>query len=135
MRISDWSSDVCSSDLNGASEVGGLFLHPAARAGGLGLLLARSRYLFIARHRARFGDRILTELRGVIAEAGGSPFWDGVAGQFFGMSFQAADQFNAVHGNQFIADLRPKHQVYIPMLTETAPRAIGAPNPTGHPPT
>src|SRR3546814_4598198 len=64
MRISDWSSDVCSSDLNGASEVGGLFLHPAARAGGLGLLLARSRYLFIARHRARFGDRILAELRG-----------------------------------------------------------------------
>ena len=55
---------MLSNDLNGSSEVGGLFLHPAARAGGLGLLLARSRYLFIARHRARFGDRILAELRG-----------------------------------------------------------------------
>src|SRR3546814_1824963 len=53
---------MLSNDLNGASEVGGLFLHPAARAGGLGLLLARSRYLFIARHRARFADRILAEL-------------------------------------------------------------------------
>ena len=102
---------MLSNDLNGASEVGGLFLHPAARAGGLGLLLARSRYLFIARHRARFGDRILAELRGVIDEAGGSPFWDGVAGKFFGMNFQEADQFNAVHGNQFIADLMPKHPV------------------------
>src|SRR3546814_5709368 len=60
---------MLSNDLNGASEVGGLFLHPAARAGGLGLLLARSRYLFIARPRARFGDRLLAELRGVIAEA------------------------------------------------------------------
>ena len=30
-------------DLEDASEVGGLFLHPAMRAGGLGLLLARSR--------------------------------------------------------------------------------------------
>jgi arginine N-succinyltransferase len=122
---------MLSNDLNGASEVGGLFLHPAARAGGLGLLLARSRYLFIARHRARFADRILAELRGVIDEAGGSPFWDGVAGKFFGMSFQEADQFNAVHGNQFIADLMPKHPVYIAMLPETARAVIGVPHPTG----
>ena len=35
-------------DHDGASEVGGLFLHPDLRAGGLGRLLARSRYLFIA---------------------------------------------------------------------------------------
>ena len=28
-------------DLEGASEVGGLFLHPQERAGGLGMLLAR----------------------------------------------------------------------------------------------
>ncbi|MBY0394104.1 MAG: arginine N-succinyltransferase, partial [Novosphingobium sp.] len=33
-------------DLEGSSEVGGLFLHPNERAGGLGMLLARSRYLF-----------------------------------------------------------------------------------------
>ncbi len=122
---------MLSNDLNGSSEVGGLFLHPAARAGGLGLLLARSRYLFIARHRARFGDRILAELRGVIDEAGGSPFWDGVAGKFFGMSFQEADQFNAVNGNQFIADLMPKHPVYIAMLSEHARSVIGVPHPSG----
>jgi arginine N-succinyltransferase len=58
-------------DLEGCSEVGGLFLHPGERAGGLGMLLARSRYLFIAQHRARFADRILAELRGIIDEAGG----------------------------------------------------------------
>ena len=51
-------------DLEGSSEVGGLFLHPHERAGGLGLLLARSRYLFIRAHRAIFADRILAELRG-----------------------------------------------------------------------
>ena len=118
-------------DLEGASEVGGLFLHPGERAGGLGMLLARSRYLFIAAHRARFADRILAELRGVIDEAGGSPFWDGVAGRFFGMNFQAADEFNATHGNQFIADLMPKHPIYIAMLSETARAAIGLPHPSG----
>lgn len=118
-------------DLEGCSEVGGLFLHPNERAGGLGLLLARSRYLFIAMHRARFADRVIAELRGIIDERGGSPFWDGVAGRFFGMSFQEADYFNAINGNQFIADLMPKHPVYIAMLDDNARSVIGVPHPTG----
>ncbi|KQM65018.1 arginine N-succinyltransferase [Sphingomonas sp. Leaf17] len=118
-------------DLEGSSEVGGLFLHPGERAGGLGLLLARSRYLFIRAHRDRFADRILAELRGVIDEAGGSPFWDGLAGRFFGMNFQDADQFNAIHGHQFIADLMPKHPIYTAMLSEGARAAIGLPHPSG----
>jgi arginine N-succinyltransferase len=118
-------------DLEGACEVGGLFLHPGERAGGLGLLLARSRYLFIRAHRARFADRILAELRGIIDEAGGSPFWDGLAGRFFGMNFQDADQFNAINGHQFIADLMPKHPIYTAMLPEAARSAIGLPHPSG----
>ncbi len=118
-------------DLEGASEVGGLFLHPGERAGGLGLLLARSRYLFIRAHRARFADRILAELRGVMDEAGGSPFWDGLAGRFFGMNFQEADSFNAVNGHQFIADLMPKHPIYTAMLTDHARSVIGLPHPSG----
>ncbi len=118
-------------DLEGSSEVGGLFLHPGERAGGLGLLLARSRYLFIRAHRPRVADRILAELRGVIDEAGGSPFWDGLAGRFFGMNFQEADQFNAVNGHQFIADLMPKHPIYTAMLSDGARAAIGLPHPSG----
>ncbi|CAN5329776.1 arginine N-succinyltransferase [soil metagenome] len=118
-------------DLEGSCEVGGLFLHPGERAGGLGLLLARSRYLFIRAHRARFADRILAELRGIIDEAGGSPFWDGLAGRFFGMNFQDADEFNAVNGHQFIADLMPKHPIYTAMLSESARAAIGLPHPSG----
>lgn len=118
-------------DLEGSSEVGGLFLHPEARAGGLGLLLARSRYLFIRAHRGIFAERILAELRGVIDTGGGSPFWDGIAGRFFGMNFQAADEFNATNGNQFIADLMPKHPVYVAMLPESARSVIGTPHPSG----
>lgn len=120
-----------STDLEGTTEVGGLFLHPGERAGGLGLLLARTRYLFIRNHRQRFADRTIAELRGVIDEAGGSPFWDGVAGRFFGMNFQEADEFNAKFGNQFIADLMPKHPVYIAMLPESAKAVIGIPHPSG----
>tara|TARA_R100001129_G_scaffold39536_3_gene26612 strand:+ start:3137 stop:4150 length:1014 start_codon:yes stop_codon:yes gene_type:complete len=118
-------------DLEGCSEVGGLFLHPNERAGGLGLLLARSRYLFIAMHRQRFAERVLAELRGIIDDRGGSPFWDGVAGRFFGMTFQEADYFNAINGNQFIADLMPKYPVYVAMLDDDAREVIGLPHPTG----
>lgn len=118
-------------DLGGCSEVGGLFLHPNERAGGLGLLLARSRYLFIASHRERFSDRILAELRGIIDDRGGSPFWDAIGGKFFGMSFQEADEFNGIHGNQFIADLMPKHPVYTALLSEEARRVVGLPHPSG----
>ena len=118
-------------DFEGSSEVGGLFLHPGERAGGLGLLLARSRYLFIRQHRKRFGNRVLAELRGVIDEAGGSPFWDAIAGRFFGMNFQEADEFNAMHGTQFIADLMPKTPIYTAMLPESARAVMGVPHPSG----
>jgi arginine N-succinyltransferase len=61
-------------DLDGLSEVGGLFLHPHERAAGIGKLLARSRYLFIALHRARFAERTIAELRGAHDAVGRSPF-------------------------------------------------------------
>jgi arginine N-succinyltransferase len=118
-------------DLEGSSEVGGLFLHPGERAGGLGMLLARSRYLFIKLHRERFGKRVLAELRGVMDESGGSPFWDAIAGRFFDMPFQEADEFNASHGTQFIADLMPKTPIYTAMLPDTARNVMGVPHPSG----
>ena len=118
-------------DFEGSSEVGGLFLHPNERAGGLGVLLARSRYLFIKLHRARFAEKVLAELRGVIDEAGGSPFWDAIAGRFFGMNFQEADAFNGAHGTRFIADLMPKTPIYTAMLPESARAIMSVPHPSG----
>jgi len=108
-----------------------LFLHPAARAGGWGALLARSRYLFMKLHRGRFGEQTLAELRGVMDAAGHCPFWDGLAGRFFGMSFPEADEFNAVHGTRFIADLMPKTPIYVSLLAESAQSVMGQPHPTG----
>ena len=118
-------------DLEGSSEVGGLFLHPLARAGGWGSLLARSRYLFMKLHRGRFGERTLAELRGVMDEAGKCPFWDGLAGRFFGMSFPEADEFNAINGTRFIADLMPRTPIYVALLAESAQAVMGQPHPTG----
>jgi arginine N-succinyltransferase len=118
-------------DLEGSSEVGGLFLHPSARAGGWGALLARSRYLFMKLHRGRFGPRTLAELRGVMDETGNCPFWDGLAGRFFGMNFPEADEFNAIHGTRFIADLMPKTPIYVSLLAEGAQAVMGQPHSSG----
>ena len=119
-------------DFDGASEVGGLFVHPDARAGGMGQLLARSRYLFIALNRARFGDRLVAELRGWV-DGGVSPFWEAVAGPFFGGAFHEADFYNALHGNQFIADLMPRYPIYTSMLPQAAREAVGRAHPGSAP--
>ncbi len=118
-------------DLEGSSEVGGLFLHPEIRSGGWGALLARSRYLFIKEHRPRFGDRTLAELRGVMDDAGNAPFWDALAGRFFDMTFPEADRFNAMHGTKFIADLMPRTPIYVALLAESAKPVMGQPHPSG----
>jgi arginine N-succinyltransferase len=47
------------------------------------------------------------------------------------MGFAEADYFNAINGNQFIADLMPKHPVYVAMLDDDARSVIGVPHPTG----
>jgi len=120
-------------DFDGCSEVGGLFLDPAWRRGRSGRLLARSRYLFIAQMRERFADRVVADLRGYQDEAGRSPFWDGVGRHFFDMPFDEADRLNSLTGNQFIADLMPKHPIYIQLLPPEAQQVIGRPHPAGEP--
>ncbi|HEX7854345.1 MAG TPA: arginine N-succinyltransferase [Sphingobium sp.] len=118
-------------DFTGATEVGGLFLLPELRRDGLGGLLSRSRYLFMALHRERFADLVLTELRGFQQPDGVSPFWNSLTRRFFNLEFQEADQFYALNGNQFIADLMPKYPIYTILLSEEAQAAIGKPHPAG----
>lgn len=120
-------------DLDGSSEVGGLYLDAGERSAGIGKLLARSRYLFMRSHRPKFADCTIAELRGAIDDAGNSPFWDGLAGRFFDMSFRDADEFNARSGNQFIADLMPKHPIYTALLSEGARQVMGQPHYSGRP--
>ena len=87
------------------------------------MLLARSRYLFIKQHRPRFGERIAR--RASRGDGRGRQFARSgtrSAGRFFGMSFPEADEFNAIHGTQFIADLMPKTPIYVAMLPDSARR-------------
>jgi arginine N-succinyltransferase len=64
-------------------------------------------------------------------DARNSPFWDALAGKFFDMTFPEADEFNAVHGTKFIADLMPRTPIYVALLTDDAKSVIGQPHPSG----
>ena len=69
----------------------------------------------------------------MLTEEGDSPFWDSLGRRFFGMGFKDADTFNSLNGNQFIADLMPKHPVYVALLSDAAQAVIGLPHPRGVP--
>lgn len=122
-----------SRELEGHSEVGGLFLHPQLRTGGLGRLLARSRYMFIAQHRERFGDTVLAELRGWLTADGSSPFWDAVGRRFCPVDFAGAERIRRHHGCQAIVDLLPKLPLCANLLTREARAVLGKTHESGTP--
>ena len=120
-----------SNHFEGLAEVATLYLHPDYRKNSNGKLLASTRYMFMAEFRHRFPESVMSDLRGYFDEQGRSPFWDAVGRHFFAMSFAEADLYGAIHGNQFIADLMPKHPLYVNMLPEPAQQVIGQPNVKG----
>lgn len=135
-------------DYTGHSEVCSLFLHPQYRGqksravtqglqsagmprgakspnGYGGTLLSKSRLLFMAQFPDRFAERVIAEMRGVSNESGISPFWEGLGRHFFTMEFSEADYLTGLGNKSFIAELMPKHSIYIHLLPETAQQVIG----------
>jgi arginine N-succinyltransferase len=122
---------ILANDFDGATEVGGLFVDATARGAAAGRLTARSRYLFLAEHRDWFGRQVISDMRGYQDENGVSPVWEALGREFYEMDFAEADRMNAVLGNQFIADLSPKHPIYASLLPKAARRALGRPHDDG----
>lgn len=112
-------------EFTGCSEVGTLFVRPEHRAHGVGRMLAQTRYLLMAADPARFAPTVVSELRGVVDEAGRSPFWEHLGRHFFRMTFRDADQLSASTDNQFILDLMPKYPIYVDLLPNAARDVIG----------
>lgn len=108
----------------GPSEIGTLFVHPSARGKGVGRLVSLSRFVFMAAFPKRFADSVIAEVRGVLDDDGRSPFWDAIGRHFFDMDFAQADARSAAD-KSFIADLMPKHPIYLPMLPPDARAAVG----------
>ncbi|PKH26483.1 arginine N-succinyltransferase [Enterobacterales bacterium CwR94] len=118
-----------SNDHTGSSELCTLFLDPDHRVGKNGYLLSKSRFLFIAAFRERFADKMVAEMRGVSDEKGFSPFWADVGQRFFSMAFSDADKLSGTGRKAFIAELMPKHPLYIDYLSAPAQAVIGETHP------
>jgi arginine N-succinyltransferase len=114
-----------SHDLTGYAEVCSLFLSPRYRTAGVGGLLSRSRFMFIAQFRERFPQRICAELRGHFDADGTSPFWRAVGSHFYQIDFNVADYLSSHGRKSFLAELMPRFPVYVELLPDDAQRAVG----------
>ncbi len=115
----------------GATEVGSLYLKKSARGSGAGRLISQARYMLMAGALERFGDQVISELRGHVDENGISLFWEALGRKFFHMDFTDADKISAEEDNQFILDLMPKYPIYAALLPEKAQKIIGVTHPEG----
>ncbi|MEL7499841.1 MAG: arginine N-succinyltransferase [Planctomycetota bacterium] len=109
---------------DGPTEIGSLFLSPDYWGGGHGRLLSLSRFLFMAEHQDRFESEVIAEMRGVVEEDGRSPLWASLGSYFFQIDFPKAETLTS-QSKKFIADLMPRHPIYIPLLPEDAQEVIG----------
>lgn len=109
----------------GPSEICSLFLRADCRRGGTGRLLSLGRFLFMKAFPERFDATVIAELRGYVDQEGRSPFWEAVGRQFFGHDFYTADNRCGLGNKEFIADLIPRHPLYVSLLPPPVQAAIG----------
>ncbi len=109
----------------GPSEICSLFLRPDRRRGGAGRLLSLGRFAFLASFRKRFTDVVLAEMRGYIDQTGRSPFWEAVGRHFYPFDFYRADILSGLGDKEFIADLNPRHPIYLPLLAPEVQAVVG----------
>jgi arginine N-succinyltransferase len=114
-----------SNDLTGCAELCSLFLHPAYRHGTNGKLLSKSRFMFIAQFPHLFTEKLIAEMRGYLHADGSSPFWDSLGQHFFKMDFSRADDLTSLGQKSFIAELMPRHPLYVAYLPQEAQEVIG----------
>ena len=109
---------------NGPTEIGSLFLAPDYWGAGLGRVLSLTRFLFMAEFPNRFEPEVIAEMRGVVQPDGKSAFWSAIGSHFFQIDFPRAETLTS-QSKKFIADLMPKHPIYIPLLAKAAQDVIG----------
>jgi arginine N-succinyltransferase len=122
-----------SNDYTGATEIASLYVHEDWLGGGNGRLASLSRMLYMAEHPEAFDQRVIAEMRGFQRADGSAPFWEGLGRRFFGIPFPEADRRAALGAKEFIAELMPRHPIYVQFLPPDAREAIGQVHPSTEP--
>lgn len=112
-------------DYTGASEICTLFLRESYRRNHAGRFLSKVRFLFMAEHPQRFSDRVIAEMRGAADGNGQPPFWHWLQQLFLTIDFPTADHLIGVGKKAFIAELMPRHPIYVGLLPQAAQDVIG----------
>ncbi len=110
---------------SGPSEICSLFLRRDFRRAGVGRLLSLGRFHFMKAFPQRFDTTVIAEMRGFIDQTGRSPFWEAVGRHFIDYDFYTADFLAGLGQKDFIADLMPRHPIYIPLLPLEVQAVIG----------
>lgn len=116
-------------DNQGRSEICTLYLHPNYRKNNNGLLLSKGRFLFMAQYPERFASIVIADMRGVSDKLGKSPFWENIGSHFFHMTYAEADRLTLATDKQFIAELMPRHPIYVKLLSPKAQAVLGKAHP------
>ncbi|EXR41500.1 MULTISPECIES: arginine N-succinyltransferase [Acinetobacter calcoaceticus/baumannii complex] len=122
-----------SNDHTNCSELCTLFLDPDYRLNKNGKFLSKVRFLFLSAFRQYFEETIVAEMRGYSDANGQSPFWNAVGHKFFNIEFTKADYLSGIGQKAFIAELMPRHPLYVNMLPDDAKAAIGIVHPNTRP--
>ena len=64
-------------------------------------------------------------MRGKLDADSRSPFWEGLGRHFFSMEYSTADYLTGIGQKSFVAELMPRHPVYVNLLPESARAVIG----------
>jgi arginine N-succinyltransferase len=118
-------------DLSGHTLLRGFHINAALERTRFSELLSRARLLFIAAHKTRFAEAVITEIVGYSDEQGQSPFWDALGKHFFDLPYVEAERLCGLQSRTFLAELMPQYPIYVPMLPPAAQACIGRIHPDG----
>ncbi len=118
-----------SNDYTGASVLCSLYMQPHFRGAGVGKLLSKCRFLFMAQFPERFADKVIAEMRGDSDEQGHSPFWEGLGRHFMSVDYTRAEHIVGMGNKAFIAELMPPHPIYAVLLPQKAQDVMGKVHP------
>jgi arginine N-succinyltransferase len=112
--------------MDGPTELGGLIVTAAMRhrPEKIGKQLSWVRFLYLARHRARFEARVLSEMLAPMGPGYRNTFWDHYGREVTGLSFREADGLS-IRDKEFIRALFPDSPLYTFLLPEEVRKSIG----------
>jgi arginine N-succinyltransferase len=119
---------------DGPTEIGGLVVEPALRAGEerAGKQLAFVRFLYMAMHPDRFRETVLAELMPPLTPDGRSLFWEAFGKRFTDLDYQTADK-KSRENKEFIQQLFPPVDVYATLFSERVRAVLGKVAPATEP--